>query len=357
MRNVLAGEEASLVKADGSTIQLVVQFSRGSAMTFDVATAIEPGDIFVRRLPNGAVERFEVVDPGYHPKFGSIAANYQCKIQRVTSEMPPRNSREGTATSGVFVVHGRDEAVREDIYKFLRVVGLKVITWGDAVGLGKGSQTNAQIVRQGIESAQAVIVLFTPDEIAGLRPDLDDTGGRRRRQPRPNVLFEAGWAFGAHQAKTIVVEVGMTHHVSDIDGFNNVRMRDAASLNDLAARLETVGLEVNRNDPSWVDPTKYPALFGPRLPDPEAEDPSGPPAKPTRSGLDDDTLVQLLDDELPEPGFYLYDALDLLWGTEPGTAKRLAARAAKRRDRLEETTEHGIRFGSHVIQRSRRRFR
>jgi Predicted nucleotide-binding protein containing TIR-like domain len=48
---------------------------------------------------------------------------------------------------------------------------------------------------------QAVVVLFTPDDLAQLRTDLLDAsdGSHERKlsgQPRANVLFEAGWPLG-----------------------------------------------------------------------------------------------------------------------------------------------------------------
>lgn len=351
MHDVLAGEEASLEKGDGSAVPLKVQFGAGSAITFDVATPIEPGDILVRHLPNRAVERFEVLEPGYHQALAGIPATYQCKVRRLTSESPSKISE--VATSGVFVVHGRDHAVRDDLFAFLRVIGLKVLLFDDV--RGPGSESNFTIVRRGIESAQGVIVLFTPEESSALRENLrnPDDPAEPVWQPRPNVIFEAGWALGAHTEKTIIVEAGLTHAVSDIDGFNTVRMSGASSLNDLASRLGRLQLDVNRNDPAWMDATKYPSLFGAHL---TAQKPVEP-ATASLSGLDDRTLVQLLADKLPEPGFYLFDRLDSMWKTEPGTARRLARTAAEQENRFEDLTDQGIRFGPLAIQLTRRRRR
>lgn len=160
----------------------------------------------------------------------------------------------------VFVVFGRDEGARDDLYSFIRAVGLSAMTWEHAVSLATGSRSTHQIVRVGIESADVVIVLFTPDEIAELRPELGGDGSRRI-QPRPNVLLEAGWAFGAYASKTIIVEAGMVHDVSDLGGVNTVRMRDAASLNALASRLEALGCAIDRKDAEWSNVTQYPRLF------------------------------------------------------------------------------------------------
>lgn len=49
---------------------------------------------------------------------------------------------------------------------------------------------------------QAIVVLFTPDELAQLKAEFCNRGEKRTEgalsnQARPNVIFEAGWAVGA----------------------------------------------------------------------------------------------------------------------------------------------------------------
>lgn len=266
-----------LAKPDGTCLSLRVQLTRkGEALTQDVATAIEEGDELRRTLPNGMKERYRITGVHFQSAAGGLPALYTCRVQKATPETvrgtdlakkadpsAPRageNKMSNTEQNAVFVVHGRDGQTRDALYSWLRTLGAKVLTWEDAEALKPGVQSNFEIVEQAISVATAVIVLFTPDETVRLRPELDGDDAERY-QPRANVLFEAGWAFGAHRSKTIVVEVGMTHHVSDIDGFNNVRMFDAASLNKLATRLETIGCKLNRNDASWMDPSRYPQLF------------------------------------------------------------------------------------------------
>lgn len=238
---------------------------------------------------------------------------------RRSSPLPAPVEHDSASTDGgnavsnsVFVVFGHDEDAKEALYSFLRTVELKVITWAHAVEMGSGSQSTHEIVRNGIDSATAVIILFTPDEIAQRRPDLSGDPSLRH-QPRPNVLFEAGWAFGAHRNKAIVVEVGMTHSVSDIDGINNVRMKDASSLNDLASRLEKAGCSVCRTDSNWNSVTRYPALFraAPSLP----------------AGRDEE--FELLSRNPP----YIFSQLNELAGAPPGTAKRLAAQASRAKNK------------------------
>ena len=241
------------------------------------------------------------------------------------------------ANNSVFVVYGHDEDAREALHTFLRTLGINIITFNHA--RGSGSESNYEIVRNGLDSATAVIILFTPDEYVQTRPDLPGSSSHRY-QPRPNVLIEAGWAFGAHKNKAIVVEVSMTNFASDFDGINNVRMKDASSLNDLAIRLEKAGCLVDRTDPTWLEVERYPALFRPA--------PSLPAARakePEHEDLDDDSLVEVLRDKLPwEGAFFTFRQLDDRAGVPAGTSKRLAARAARADNRLEVENAHGLRL-------------
>lgn len=44
---------------------------------------IEPRDLIERRASNGAVETFEVIDPGFHEAFHGIEAHYQMSVRKL----------------------------------------------------------------------------------------------------------------------------------------------------------------------------------------------------------------------------------------------------------------------------------
>lgn len=44
---------------------------------------IEPKDLIERRSSNGAVETFEVIDPGFHEAFHEIEAHYQMSVRKL----------------------------------------------------------------------------------------------------------------------------------------------------------------------------------------------------------------------------------------------------------------------------------
>jgi hypothetical protein len=71
-------------------------------------------------------------------------------------------------------------------------------------------------------------------------------------QARPNVLFEAGLALGAHPEKTVIVQVGKVRPFSDIAGKHLVRLGEDRGRNDLANRLKRLGCLVEMTGDDWM---------------------------------------------------------------------------------------------------------
>jgi predicted nucleotide-binding protein len=104
---------------------------------------------------------------------------------------------------------------------------------------------------------QAVVVLFSPDEVAQLKEQFwssDDKhgDGKLAGQARPNVLFEDGLALGAHPEKTVIVQVGKVRPFSDIAGKHLVRLSEERGRNDLANRLKRLGCPVDMIGDGWM---------------------------------------------------------------------------------------------------------
>ncbi|MEU3332635.1 TIR domain-containing protein [Glutamicibacter creatinolyticus] len=98
----------------------------------------------------------------------------------------------------VFIVHGRDHENKEALCQLLRKMDIRPISWTQASEAAK-SQNTLDIVEAGMQMAQAVIVLFTPDDLARLNEKfLAPSDGADERSPtgqaRPNVILEAGMA-------------------------------------------------------------------------------------------------------------------------------------------------------------------
>jgi predicted nucleotide-binding protein len=173
---------------------------------------------------------------------------------------PSRKARRGPDPERVFIVHGRNERARLALCAVLRAVGLSPIEWEEAVQLtGIAAPYIGDVINKAFDIAQAVIVLLTGDDLARL--DLRhihaaDSEAERtlHRQPRLNVVFEAGMALGRFPDRTLLVGVGHSKRFSDIEGRHYVRLSgNPESLNTLISRLDTAGCTVKtRGRTDWL---------------------------------------------------------------------------------------------------------
>ena len=168
-------------------------------------------------------------------------------------------------TSRVFVIHGRNEAIRRALFDFLRAIDLKPIEWSEAVALtGKPTPFVGEILDAAMNYAQAIVVLFTGDDLVRLKDEflwINDPAYERKTTPqsRPNVIFEAGLALGKYPKRTILVQVGTLRPFSDIAGRHFVRLRNSSkSRQELAQRLKLAGCEVNLSGTDWHDAGLFP---------------------------------------------------------------------------------------------------
>ena len=163
-----------------------------------------------------------------------------------------------SANRTIFVIHGRDERLRSAIFDFLRSLDLKPLEWTEAVKLtGKAAPYIGEILDSAFSHAQAVVVLFTPDDEARLRDALrgDHEPAYETQltpQARPNVLFEAGMALARHPDRTVLVQIGELRPFSDIAGRHAIRMDNStARRQDLAQRLQSAGCPINLSGTDW----------------------------------------------------------------------------------------------------------
>ena len=202
--------------------------------------------------PSGATRRRPRPDlrppipPGFATRAGGLAA-HAANVPRSVS--PPQYAEPVPAADPkkVFVVVGRNRQASDAMFAFLRAIGLTPIEWSAAVrATGSGSPYIGQVLDVGFQMAQAVVVLLTPDDVAHLRPeyarDDDDPELEPKGQARPNVLFEAGMAFGRHPDRTILVELGQLRPFTDVVGRHTVRLDGGSpeQRNELAGRPGTL---------------------------------------------------------------------------------------------------------------------
>lgn len=158
----------------------------------------------------------------------------------------------------VFVVHGRDSVLRSSMFTFLRALGLEPIEWNKAAkATKKGSPYVGEILDKAFQEASAVVILLTPDDQARLKKKFVKKSDPKWEttltgQARPNVLFEAGMAFGTNQNSTILVQVGELREFSDIGGRHVIRLHDGAEARQqLADRLDSAGCAVDTSGTDW----------------------------------------------------------------------------------------------------------
>jgi predicted nucleotide-binding protein len=158
----------------------------------------------------------------------------------------------------VFVVHGRNAKLRQAMFEFLRSIGLHPMEWSEASRLtGKPAPYIGEILEAAFKEAQAIVVLLTGDDEAKLRKEhLDEHDAEFEReltpQARPNVLFEAGLAFGTHPDRTLLVQIGRLRPFSDVAGRAVVRLtNDTEKRQELAQKLKAAGCAVNLEGTDW----------------------------------------------------------------------------------------------------------
>lgn len=178
---------------------------------------------------------------------------------------PAGNRRKGPRT--VFVVHGRDEAIRNAMFAFLRSLDLEPMEWSAAVRVTRtASPFNGEVLEKAFEVAQAVLVILTPDDLGKLRPRfITSSDGPSEQcltgQPRLNVIFEAGMAFGRHPKRTILVEIGVCRPISDLAGRNTVRFDGSVrKRKELINRLAIAGCRVNDKGVDWTEAGMFPKI-------------------------------------------------------------------------------------------------
>lgn len=158
----------------------------------------------------------------------------------------------------VFIVYGRNAKAKDAMVLFLRAIGLEHLDFDEVKNSLGGSPYVGDIVRKGMDEAQAVVVIYTSDEYASLRPSFhsvrDDELEKNRWQPRQNVIFEAGMAMGINEKRTILVVLGDMPLPSDIKGRHIVYLNNTTDSREKFRNLlggQAVGCAVDFTKAGW----------------------------------------------------------------------------------------------------------
>lgn len=159
----------------------------------------------------------------------------------------------------VFIIHGRNTKARKAVEQFVRALGLVPIDF-EQLAADSGAAFVGEIVRTGLAQAQGIIALFTADEISHLRPDYhephDGQEDKMRWQSRPNVIFEAGMAYGSAPERTILAVLGgQTKLFSDVKGLHLTYLSNSHdSRKRLRQKLIGAKCEVDLRSDAYDDP-------------------------------------------------------------------------------------------------------
>jgi predicted nucleotide-binding protein len=123
---------------------------------------------------------------------------------------------------------------------------------------GEPSPYVGTVLDTAFREAAAIVVLFTPDDLARVKPAFrkaNDPAYERvlTGQARPNVLFEAGMAYGRNPTSTVLVQMGELRSFSDIAGRHIVHLSNTPeSRQELAGKLATAGCRVDTTGTDWL---------------------------------------------------------------------------------------------------------
>jgi predicted nucleotide-binding protein len=188
----------------------------------------------------------------------SLSEHYtDYSLEKGSSELNSDQVKENS----VFVVYGRNKQIKEAMFIFLRAIGVYPLEWNEIKNFtGKASPYVGEILNTGFSKAQAIIVLFTPDDDAKLKDVflLSDDGDDERNitaQPRQNVLLEAGMALGMKESRTIIIEFGKLRKISDLEGRHVIRFHEdnPQFRNDIIDHLQTAEVKFSTDGKSdWL---------------------------------------------------------------------------------------------------------
>ena len=167
-------------------------------------------------------------------------------------EHPENNSAKetlkmtDTSKYQIFIVHGRDEAARESVARFVEKLGLRAVILHEQSASGRTIIEKFEDCSSGVNF---VIALWTPDDegrLKGESPDADKGWENRARQ---NVIFETGYLMGKLGRKNIAILLKKgCARPSDLDGLNYIEMDNGDGWKMYLAReMKSAGLPCDLN--------------------------------------------------------------------------------------------------------------
>jgi predicted nucleotide-binding protein len=162
------------------------------------------------------------------------------------SPRPATTPKEGNPESEskakeVFIIHGRDDGLKETVARFLARLGLSPIILHERPNAGR------TLIEKFEANAVAgfAVALFTPDDVGALQSERDSV----QERPRQNVVFEFGYFIGRLGRKGACALIkGDIELPSDYAGVVYIRLDEAGHWKfELIRELKAAGYDVDAN--------------------------------------------------------------------------------------------------------------
>jgi len=180
-------------------------------------------DSYARRFGGGFERNRAIMFLGWEAGIENLQGDVREKVTqlqavlRVLPELeeasgrPGEKSRPNELNNRVFLVHGHDHAMRNEVHLHLNHLGLEVVVLSDRPNVGRS------LIEKFIAEAEVsyAVVLLSPDDLVGESSD-DEPPELRARQ---NVIFELGYFVGRlGRGAVCLVRKGDVEIPSDLTG-------------------------------------------------------------------------------------------------------------------------------------------
>lgn len=128
MRSILKNfptEKLILHKPSGGTYEVKGLVEPSEIQSDDVTVPIAPNDYFERNLPNGIIEYYKVIDPGFYKGMQDIPDHYQTKVQRIATPIVYKTEDDSSLPRMIFISHSsKDKEYTKAFVDLLFGIGL-----------------------------------------------------------------------------------------------------------------------------------------------------------------------------------------------------------------------------------------
>lgn len=199
------------------------------------------------RIKYKSVEQYEHLEWWYRQKQRELESIkdqlelYEQAPQPVTDKPEPVKS----FGNKVFIVHGRDEAIRESVARMLEILGINYVILHEQPDMGKTVIEKLETNASEVEIGFAVIIL-TGDDMGKLASEQ----GEPSKRARQNVILELGYFMAklGRQRVHVIYEEGV-ELPSDYHGVLYTKIDKAGAWKfRLAKELKAVGFDIDLNE-------------------------------------------------------------------------------------------------------------